>query len=663
MSFRRMPRFAVLTCFLLSVLRVVGATAAFPKPNPERALPELKIYDAAGRPWRVAREDWDTARQLVRADPAWRDWLRGEAAGVDRWMQRHRDRVEWRCGWWHDFVSPKDGSHLDWTEEVPGEQVAFLHSASDPKVEITPKIMGGWVFSFRGSHASNLHRAARLYRLSGDARYAEWAAAQLDFYAAHYLEWPENRDGARLFWQTLDIATNQFHYTNTVRLLGDYVTPQRRALWQRDFFRPQVDVLNRTMRTIHNIATWHRCAVMQVALVFGDEPLWREALQGEFGLRQQVARGITSDYLWYEQSFGYNSYVVRAVQGLFTMAGVYGRAPELANEMAVTENLMLSPVYLRFPDGHAPNPADNAGSPLRVPDRGTLASVYRVFPTTLGLAAAAATRNWDTLLDPPPTTTGHPDPGAVALPAVTSRNLESSRMALLKSSGWQVFFHYGQLTRSHAQAEALNFAAFYGDADITHDPGTVGYGSPLHKEYYTRGLSHNVPLVNGEGSEPPQPGELLAYSAGPARVAARLPLYRKNAHAERTLAIVDGALVDTTTVGSAAGPQQLGLALHVQGKARLPAGFVAAPDFAKGRPAAFRYWRDVRGTTGRDQLTVEVECSGQRLQLTFAAPGEFTLWHGSAPDLPPRRREAFYLELIAPATTATFTTTFAPAAR
>src|SRR6185436_5474012 len=138
------------------------------------------------------------------------------------------------------------------------------------------------------------------------------------------------------------------------------------------------------------------------------------------------------------------------------------------------------------------------------PDRAVFAETYRVFPTTIGLEGAAKARDWNTLLDPPPAS-----PRPTTLPPVTSRNFESTRMALLKSGPWQVFLHYGQLTRSHAQAEALNYVAFFGDTDITHDPGTVGYGSPLYKSYYARGSTHNVPLVNGEGEEPPQVGELV----------------------------------------------------------------------------------------------------------------------------------------------------------
>jgi hypothetical protein len=102
------------------------------------------------------------------------------------------------------------------------------------------------------------------------------------------------------------------------------------------------------------------------------------------------------------------------------------------------------------------------------------------------------------------------------------------------------------------------------------------------------------------------------------------------------------------------------LALHVQGQVRLPADFTADLDFATGRPAAFGYWRAVRGATYRDHTTLEVDYGGVVMRVTLATPGEFKLWHGSSPDVPPRRRESFYLELKSPATSATFTTRFEP---
>ena len=323
--------------------------------------------------------------------------------------------------------------------------------------------------------------------------------------------------------------------------------------------------------------------------------------------------------------------------------------------MATAENLMLSPVYLRFPNGQIPNPADS-GSIGTAPNRELFAETYRVFPTTLGLELAAKIRDWNTLLDPPPAA-----PRAFTLPAVMSRNLESTRMAVLKAGRWQVFVHYGQLTRSHSQSEALNYAAFFGDTDITHDPGTVGYGSPLHKGYYTRGLNHNVPLVNGEGQAGTSPGELIAFA--PARISVAQPKYREDAQATRTLAIEGEALIDTATVTSTKGEQRLGLALHVQGKARLPANFTPNADFAHDRPEAFSRWTQVRTASFRDRAEFDVDYGrGVVMHVIVTAPGEFTLSYGSSPDTPPKRRESFYLELAAPATSAQFITTIAPAA-
>ncbi len=667
------PRFAP-HCFFIVLAAVVALTAhaaPFPKPNPEKAFAESKIFDAAGHPWRAAQEDWAGARDRIARDPEWVKWLARERTEVDGWMARHHDRVEWIAGWSHDGVSPKDASRLIWTDKIPGDEITFFTTPSDPHVEITPKIKAWWVVSFRGKHADVMLRAARLFRLTSDDRYATWAAGELDFYAENYLKWAPAREGARLYWQTLTEASNLVKYVELVRQLGDYATTARKQVWREKFFQPEVAVLNANFQAIHNIAVWQRCAVAQVALLFGDEPMWRDALDGKYGLRAQIAQGVTSDYLWREQSLGYNNFVVQAALTLFTQAGIAGRAQELAQEMTVAENLMLSLSYLRFPTGLLPNPADSSGLPT-APDKQLFASAYRVFPTPLGLEQIAKRHDWETLLDPPPAS-----PRASELPTVTSRSLESTRMALLKSGRWQLFVHYGQLTRSHSQAEALNYSAFFGDTDITHDTGTVGYGSPLHRGYYTRGANHNVPLIDGEGEDlgplderrewvvengeevSPLRGELLAFSPQPARVSVAQPHYRANTKARRTLSIEGDTLTDIATVeSSAATPQKLGLALHVQGKARLSADFQSDANFSVGRPEPFGRWRDVSGASFHDRAEFDVAYGAVVMHVSIATPGDFRVWHGTTPDSPPRKRESFYVETLGQK--ATFTTTFAP---
>ena len=635
----------------------------FPKKDPIGTYPEMKVYDKDGKPWRVAREDWEGARRRVASDPAWSAWLAQQRDLADKWMARHQDRVTWIGGWYHDFVSTKDGSFIEWTEQIPGEEAPTLRSASDPKIEVTPKIFGGWVFQFRTRHASMIRTAAQLYRLTGEAKYAEWAAGQLDFYANHFLEWPASTrgDGARLYWQTLDEAIALTKYAETARLLENYATPERKLNWKQKLFYPETVILNARLPQmsnisgIHNIATWHRCAVAQVALLYRDEALWKEAIDGEFGLRRQLASGVTGDYIWWEQSFGYNNYLVEATLSLFQNAGIQGRAAELANEMAVVENLLLSLVYLRFPDSTLPNPADSTARNF-APNNGLFASAYRIFPTTLGLAKAAERRNWDTLIDPP-----EPQSAEPKLPEVKSRHLESIRMALLKSGPWQVFLHYGQLTSSHAQAELLNYSASYLGTDITHDPGTVGYGSPMHAGYYTRGLNHNVPLVDGEGAYIlPQKGEVKEYAENPARISVTHPNYRTGVTASRSLRIDGDQLTDVIQLNVHNKTERaLGFALHLQGKAQLPTEFKDDPAFGVGRPDSFSYWTGVKKAAYRDKAEFDVSYGNRMMHLTISVPGPFTVWHASTPDFPSQRREGFYIEKRGGE--AVFETTLAPA--
>ncbi len=628
----------------------------FPKNEPEKFLADLKLLRSDGKRNQTAREDWDGARSRVADSSEWKDWLAKRRAAVDQWMAKHQDRAGWKAGWHHDFVSPKDGSFLVWTEAIPGEEVKTFTDKSGASVEITPKLMDAWVYRFRGRHLEQMIEAARLYRLTGETRYAEWAASQLDFYATNLTQWPITKakgNYARLGCQSLDDAMMLTKLTETTRLLFDWAGPERRQMWFDQLLKPEVELLDRSFQTIHNIATWHRSAQASVALLYKDEEMWRRVVDGKYGLRAQIRHGVTSDYFWYEQSMGYNSFVVLATLPLFELADLLGEQGRVCEESAIIENMMLAPFTIRFPDGTLPNPADQTGLP-RIP-YSLLQQASRVWPTTIGLKQAQAAKTWDALLDPRSSPLGDD-----SLPKVASSHLESTRFAQLVSGPWQVFFHYGQLARSHAQDEALNWSASYNGIDVSHDAGTVGYGSPLSSGYYRRGLTHNVPLMNGEGEESWHRGAMVRFDAEAAVMSAEQPQYRPNASARRTLRIEGDTLIDEATIVSTSEtPAKLGLALHLQGKAQLGEAFQPVANFAEGRPEAFNYWKEVRSATFKDGATLDVTFPKNLvLRVEFSVPGTFTLYTGSSPDQPPARRTGFYLEI--PGREATFVTRLRP---
>src|ERR1019366_4094840 len=199
-----------------------------------------------------------------------------------------------------------------------------------------------------------VERAALLWRLTGDPRYARWASEQLDFYANNLEKWPIQNlfyGPSRLRVQPLDDAIDLTKLTRTIRLTWTETEPARRQFWFERLLRPEAEMLNESMHHFHNIGCWLRSATAQVALLYGDESLWRNAIDGPWGLRQQLSHGVTSDYFWYEQSLGYQEFIAQALIPLFTETALAGRGPELAREMAIVEDLILAPTWLRFPTG------------------------------------------------------------------------------------------------------------------------------------------------------------------------------------------------------------------------------------------------------------------------------------------------------------------------
>ncbi len=575
-------------------------------------------------------EDWAAARRRAADDAEWKEWVAARRAEVDEWMAKRSDRVEWVAGWWHDYVSPKDGAFLPRVADPPGE---FMTGASGERVAVTPKIFGGWVFTFRSAHQSMMLEAARLYRLTGEAKYRDWAAGQLDFYASNYMKWPlqTQRNKSRLMHQSLDEANALTRFVQTARTLGDSAPEAKRKLWYEDLFKPMALLLEESLQRVHNIACWQRAAEAQAALYGGDEELWKKAIDGEYGIRRQIRDGVTSDYFWIEQSLLYNNYVVSALMPLFEHASLAGRAVELKAEMAAAENLMLAPMALRFADGKLPTPADSTGAFARAPNRQLLAGAYRLFPTPIGLEEAGKRKSWGALLQPPAALKAPP------LPAVKTAWFGSTQFAVLKSGEWQVFFHYGQLDPSHAQAEALNFEAYWRDRDMTHDPGTVGYGSPLHRGFYQTGLAHNVPLINGQGQARWAEGEVVSFDSRRPSIHARQKDYRPGWDAERTLAIEDGALKDVVEVKGSE-TARIGLVLHLQGE--------VSPGVAM-EPAAspFQYFED----TKRAQVAGVFEAAMGARKVRVSAGRPMTVWLGATPDAPPNRRATLYFEVEAQA--------------
>jgi hypothetical protein len=640
--------------------RLDASLPDFPKPDPAARFRESKIYDRQDRFYRIPSDNWAAALRLVRNDSEWTTWLAGRRDALDDWMQKRRDNIAWRAGWGHFFISPKDGSYLTFTPDEP-VLGGTLSSPTDPTVEVTPKILAAWVTKFRQAHIEKILESARFFRLTGEQKYFDWAVAQIDFYASGYAQITPYESGilkGKLFGNLLNDATTLVQMSQAAFLIWDHVPEKKKSHWQQNYFFPEACLLDDGFPCPINIACWQRSAQGLVALLYNDEALWKEVVDGREGIRRQLGRGVTSDYFWFEQSLGYNYYVVDALLPFFEEVARRGRMDEIRDEAAILENLILAPLELRFPNGFFPNPADVTGRMQASRVRERLARVAHLFPTTVGCHAAGKIKDWATLLNPP--SSDETDAPPPEFPVVESRAFESTRFVVLKNDPWQVFIHFGQVDLNHAQAEAPGFEACYGRLPVTLDPGTVAYSSPLYKSYYKAGLADNVPLVNGLPQSSWRPGSLLSFDARENRAVVAQHPYVTGWNATREFHIDGGNLADRLTLEPASPATSseaavLGFLLHFENNASLAthgrtslAGFAPEPDFATGRLDGFKNWAGVKRGDARDEARFALTIDGRPFDLVIRTEGAFRIHVATTPGYPPGKRTSLLVEKIAP---------------
>lgn len=598
-------------------------------------LADQKVIGADGSPIRVAREDWALASQLVVSDPAWGSWLAAVRRPVDHWIRTTKDRVDWIAGDMHELLDPVSKAPLIWSLDL---------SLPDGTGEATTKTRQAWVAWFRNQNFYMIQEAARLFVLTGEERYADWAVEQIDFYAAHYANWPlRNMAGrARMMGQGLDEATACVPLLDAVRLLKGRVSVERMRTWSEKLFFPMARQFLAS-RHADNIRLWHSVATAMIGMQFRNEHLVNEGLNGERGVRALIRKGVTADYFWYEGSLGYQAYVLRALGPLFVHASLTDHWRELRREMLIAQNMLLAPLLLRFDDGMLPTPGDSRAR-LRAVDPGLYIEFFRTLPNIVSLREASSRRNWQTLVDPVKVERSN-----VALPEITSKVFESIRMSIIRRNKWQVFLRYGQLVKNHSQQDALSTEIYFGNTPVSVVPSTVLYGAPLHEEYLGRGISRNSMLVDGEGQVGVDVGTVEAFGANGSYVVARQPLFRPDSEASRRIEVRDGVLFDRSQIAlrrQDQGQRRLGFLFHTDCdvEANVPplVGYVEPP---KG--TGFSFWSSLRVQSNVRSSTFNLICAEKSFEVQFDLSDRGAIYVGMTPTKPiPRLRRSFYIEIL-----------------
>lgn len=595
----------------LLILFVAGAASAAAIELPKELPPHPRILvNADGLPGLQRRASGE-AKQRVEA-------LRRQA---DSFLKQAVKLPEKGGQWYHWYSCPKHGARL--RTEGPTRHVCPVDS----------EVFSGYPYDdvvISGEHnrwAGAVRTLGLVYQITREEAYAAKAKEILLAYAEKYNSYPLHNTrgepkvgGGKVGPQTLDESTWLITVVEGADCVWDTLSTEDQEKVKTGLLLPATKVIREHKMGIHNIQCWKNSAVGLTGLLLGDMTLVNEAINGESGYVQQMAKGVSADGPWYEGAWGYHFYTISALLHLTEGAlhsGVNLYGPEL-------RRMFAAPVEMAMPDRSLP--AFNASHEVNLK---SYAEAYFTAYARYGdphFILIPARGDSDAALFHGIRVEGVPDM------VLRNANFTNSGNAILASSAasrvsW-LGLKYGPHGGGHGHPDKLNFVLYGLGQVLAPDPGTANYGVPIQAGWFRTTLAHNT-LVVDEESQQPATGRCEAFisTARFSAIMAAAGEIAKDLSYCRTVARIGQGLfvfIDQVRSGS---PRTLDLAYHNFGKLQAPAD---SQPFTPPNKPGYSYLRDTRSLKTSAGLNLEfVVGDGREVQWVMAGGPETTVISGT----------------------------------
>lgn len=465
-----------------------------------------------------------TAEELSRL----RDAYRGEGAAQK--MLAKQVKAAAHLGKEIEFP-PRGGQHNQWYQckdcQMGLKTVDDTHHRC-PKCD---KVYTGYPYDDRiysNKHGKNLAGAldtAWAYAITGEERFAEHTAKVLLGYAERYREFPyhgntasrdpkkQPKSGGHLYEQTLTEASAMAgRIAPAYDLIHDSeaLSDAERARIKEGLFVPMLENMDKHKTGKSNWQSWHNAAMLWGGAVIGEVGWVRKAIEdGENGFLAQMEVSVMPEGMWYENSWGYHFYTLRALA--IQAEGARRLGVDLWSHKTF-KKMFLLPVEYTMADGSLPRFGDDVNSTAR---SGGVAmeQAYHAYgePAILALLERAPTFE-SVLLG------REAQPGETAATPV-GKVFEGAGHAILRSggdAGMTAALTFGPYGGYHGHLDKLSFVLFGHGRELGVDAGRArsqAYRLPIHKNWYKATVGHNAVLVDGVSQKPAE-GNLLAFENG-----------------------------------------------------------------------------------------------------------------------------------------------------
>lgn len=374
-----------------------------------------------------------------------------------------------------------------------------LRSTADAVFLRSDQADGGW----RGRKAAAVEAAALVYRISGDAAYADAAVAILKEAGS----FGELFGGIRS--DTYDFGCNTLftghqlpHLSIASDLLWEDLPQAVRDHVVEDLIRPAVKHLRTNDRRDSNWQSSHSAGILSAGLLLDDEALTGFALDDpDHGLRRHMSTSFLSDGLHWEGSFGYhfgtvNHILISAEMARHAGIDLYaegGDDPHIKRMLTVA-------LQMAFPDRSLPVNNDSGAMSLDGVAHTFELGYARYGDPAFGWVIRDSDRSSLYAL------VAGKEPVEAEPPHSVSSSLSQTGWTALKSeegkgywgsSATVAVLDHGPHGDWHGHPDKLGLEVFAdGLCWIGNDGSPVGYHNRQHWDYFRRTLSKNTVVVD-----------------------------------------------------------------------------------------------------------------------------------------------------------------------
>jgi oligo-alginate lyase len=480
--------------------------------------------------------DLDLTKKLCQPGEKYYSMINKMDEEVTEFACNFKDDSSKMSEWGHNYFCEQDGGRLIFDLNKPHSHVCEI-CGKEYKSKTLDNV---WVYFYRNTAIVTLLKSAALYNIRGEERYLDYIKKILSFYADHYEEFVIHAKdkivkdltydvggGARIMPQALNEAIMLVRIINALEMVKDKIGEDFLDRVNKELFIPATKLLEVQLIRIHNIPCWINSALGMIGLFTKNEELLDRIFHGEFGIRNQLKKGVTEDGFWYEGSIHYNFFLLEGVTNLLLFTKLYDY--DFGKEENIVKKMFISAYYYAFDNDVLPNPNDgwpnvnlktysyiyNTATKIFGEDSevGNLLKNIENGKLERGIIPLSRPYYFDNKI-PLERLIFNPNLNLDNAKPIKrkSNNYPSSYYGILRNNKINVFYKYGHKGPSHAHPDKMNIEVMVGNSILTRDLSNAGYASRLCNQWHRMSVSHNTVVVDGKNHVSSAGGKVLKFT-------------------------------------------------------------------------------------------------------------------------------------------------------